>query len=224
MRILVLGATGAAGGSLLDAALASPLVTEARTLSRRKIETGSARHVGFVHADLLDYRPVAEAFAGVDAAFYCIGRSVSQVGDEPAYRRLAFEAAEVAARQLAAASPAAAFHYLSGQGASLASRQMWARVKAEAERSLLARHAAVCWRPGAIDARRTEGWPFFYPAVIRTMRWIFPSRRYYVRGEDLGRAMLEVAAGNARSRILENPEIRTIADHVRARSLVAPLR
>ncbi len=221
MRILVLGASGAAGGSLLDVALSSPLVEEVRTLSRKRIETGSARHVGVVHDDLFDYRAVAGTFAGLDAAFYCIGRSVSQVGEEAAYRRLAFEAAEVAAAQLAAASPAAAFHYLSGQGASLASRQMWARVKAEAEQSLIARYAAVCWRPGAIDARRTEGWPFFYPAVIRTMRWIFPSRRYYIRGEDLGRAMLEVAAGNARSRILENPEIRAIADRVRAQERIA---
>ena len=217
MRILVLGASGAAGGSLLDVALSSPLVEEVRTLSRRKLETGTARHVGVVHDDLFDYRAVAGTFAGLDAAFYCIGRSVSQVGDEAAYRRLAFEAPEVAAQQLAAASPAAPFHYLSGQGANLDSRQMWARVKAEAERSLIERHAAVCWRPGGIDARRTEGWPFFYPAMIRTMRWIFPSRRYYIRGEDLGRAMLEVAAGNARSRILENPEIRAIADGVRAR-------
>ncbi len=221
MRILVLGASGAAGGSLLDVALSSPLVEEVRTLSRKRIETGSARHVGVVHDDLFDYRAVAGTFAGLDAAFYCIGRSVSQVGEEAAYRRLAFEAAEVAAAQLAAASPAAAFHYLSGQGASLASRQMWARVKAEAEQSLIARYAAVCWRPGAIDARRTEGWPFFYPAMIRTMRWIFPSRRYYIRGEDLGRAMLEVAAGNARSRILENPEIRAIADRVRAQERIA---
>ena len=144
MRILVLGASGAAGGSLLDVALSSPLVEEVRTLSRKRIETGSARHVGVVHDDLFDYRAVAGTFAGLDAAFYCIGRSVSQVGEEAAYRRLAFEAAEVAAAQLAAASPAAAFHYLSGQGASLASRQMWARVKAEAEQSLIERYAAVC--------------------------------------------------------------------------------
>ena len=217
MRILVLGATGAAGGSLFDMALVSPLICEVRTLSRRRIESDSAHHVGVEHADLLDYRPVADAFAGIDAAFYCIGRSVSQVGDEGAYRQLAFEGAEIAARQLAVASPAAAFHYLSGQGASLQSRQMWARVKAEAERRLIELHGAVCWRPGAIDARRTEGWPFFYPMTIRTMRWIFPSRRYYVRGEDLGRAMIEVAATNARARILENPEIRAIADQVRAR-------
>ena len=107
MRILVLGASGAAGGSLLDVALSSPLVEEVRTLSRKRIETGSARHVGVVHDDLFDYRAVAGTFAGLDAAFYCIGRSVSQVGEEAAYRRLAFEAAEVAAAQLAAARAAA---------------------------------------------------------------------------------------------------------------------
>jgi hypothetical protein len=216
MRILILGATGAAGGSLFDVALASARVTELLTLSRRPIQGGGKKHVGVLHGDLLDYSAVASSFAGVDAGFYCIGRSVSQVGDEITYRRLAFEAAEVAANQLAASSPAAVFHYLSGQGASLTSRQMWARVKAESENNLIERYGAVCWRPGAIDASRTEGWPFFYPAVIRTMRWIYPSRRYYVRGEDLGSAMLEVASEHARSRIVENPEIRQIADRARA--------
>jgi hypothetical protein len=217
MRILILGASGAAGGSLLDMALVSARVSEVRTLSRRQIAESSSKLVRTLHSDLFDYSAVATAFAGLDAAFYCIGRSVSQIGDEAAYRKLAYEAAEVAAQALATASPQAAFHYLSGQGASLESRQMWARVKAESEQNLLGRYAAVCWRPGAIDARRTEGWPFFYPATIRTMRWIFPSRRYYVRGEDLGRAMLEVAGENARSRIVENPEIRAIADRLRGR-------
>lgn len=218
MRVLILGATGAAGGSLLDAALEATRVDDVRTLSRRPIDTGSPRHRGYVHADLFDYRPVEAAFSGVDAAFYCIGRSVSQVGEEAAYRRLAFEAAEAAARQLAASSPSAQFHYLSGQGADRASRQMWARVKAEAEALLIDRYGAVCWRPGAIDARRTEGWPFFYPAVIRTMRWIFPSRRYYIRGEDLALAMLEMATAAGRGRIFENPEIRALADRIRERS------
>jgi len=77
---------------------------------------------------------------------------------------------------------------------------------------LLAEFGAVCWRPGAIDAKRTEGWPAFYRFIMPMMRIFFPSRRFYVKGEDLARAMLSVAASGARSRIIENREIRRIAD------------
>ncbi len=216
MKILILGATGAAGGSILDIALTSSRVTEVRTISRRPIPVVSARQVGFLHDSLVDYTAVAEAFTGVDACFFCIGRSTTQVKEEAKYRALAFDAAETAARQLRVGSPEAAFHYLSGQGANLASRHNWARLKAEAERSLMEKYAAVCWRPGAIDAKRKEGWPAFYPVVIAALRILAPSRRFYVTGEDLARGMLKIASGMTKSRIFGNPEIRRLADEYRA--------
>ncbi|MEO8276844.1 MAG: hypothetical protein ABI639_11545 [Thermoanaerobaculia bacterium] len=217
MKILILGATGAAGGSLLDVARRDRRVAEIRTISRQPIEGAATRETGYLHSDLFDYTAIAAAFRGLDAAFFCVGRSVTQVGDEVEYRKLAWQAPQVAARALADGSPAAVLHYLSGQGASRTSPQMWARVKAEAEMILMERHGAVCWRPGAIDATRTAGWPFFYRGVIRAMRYVFPSRRYYVRGEDLALAILEVASENVRGRIYENPEIRALADHARKR-------
>ncbi|HWA27821.1 MAG TPA: hypothetical protein VG734_19350 [Lacunisphaera sp.] len=212
MKILILGATGAAGGSLLDAALASPAVTEVRTISRRPIETGIAKHASFRHDDLLDCRPVGEAFAGIDACFYCVGRAVALVKDEAEYRKLAVKYPLAVARELDARSPAAYFHYLSGQGANLQSRQMWARVKAEAEQILIKEHGAICWRPGAIDAKRTAGWPAFYKVVIPLMRWLAPSPRVYVKGEALAGAMLLTAVAGPRGRIIDNVEIRKIAE------------
>lgn len=214
LKILILGATGAAGGSLFDCALASDLIAEVRTLSRRPISVRSPKHVAYLHEDLLDYAPVGAAFTGIDACFFCVGRAVAQVGDEAKYRVLVFDYALAAARELRTRSPEAVFHYLSGGGASPTSRQMWARVKAEAEQALLAEYGAVCWRPGAIDATRTEGWPWFYKIVIPTMRYLAPSRRFYVRGESLAQAMLQVASNHDRRRIIENPEIRTIAERV----------
>ena len=216
MKILILGATGAAGGSLLDLAQTSASITEVRTVSRRAIPVLSIRQTGYLHDNLLDYSPVGEVFTGVDACFFCVGRSTTQVKDEAKYRALAFDAPEVAASALRARSPAAVFHYLSGQGANLSSRHSWARIKAEAEQSLIERYSAVCWRPGAIDARRTEGWPVFYPVVIGALRIFAPSRRFYVTGEDLAAAMLRIASSKTRSRIFENPEIRQLADQYRA--------
>ena len=219
MKILILGATGAAGGSLLDISLGSPLVTEVRTISRRAVATGSAKHTGFLHDSLSDFSPVSAAFAGLDACFFCLGRAVSLVKNESEYRALAYEAADAAARELHACSPSAAFHYLSGKGASLTSRQLWARVKAESEHNLMENHGAICWRPGVIDAKRTEGWPLFYRFVIPAIRLLAPAKRIYVTGEDLARAMLESASTNGRHRIYENPAIRELADAYRARKI-----
>jgi len=212
MKILILGATGAAGGSLFEQGLESDLVTRVKTITRRPLAAGSGKHTGYIHHDYLDYGEVAEAFGDLDACFFCIGRSITQIGDEDEYRMLVRDYAVCAARELRARSPEAVFHYLSGQGADRSSRNLWARIKAEAEEVLLSEFGAVCWRPGAIDAKRTEGWPAFYRFIMPMMRIFFPSRRFYVKGEDLARAMLSVAASGARNRIIENREIRRIAD------------
>ncbi|MDI1334991.1 MAG: hypothetical protein PSU94_02305 [Lacunisphaera sp.] len=216
MKILILGATGAAGGSLLEIALGSALVTEVRTISRRKIAVDSRKQVGFQHGHLTDYSAVSDAFAGLDACFYCIGRATALVKAEAEYHTLAYDAPLAAAKALQARSPAAVFHYLSGQGASLDSDAMWAHTKAEAEADLLDHYRAVCWRPGAIDARNTTGWPFFYKLMIPAVRILAPARKFYVKGEDLARAMLQLASTRDRSRIIENVEIRQLADASRA--------
>lgn len=218
MKILILGATGAAGSSLLEVALATAAVTEVRTISRRKIEAGVAKHTGFQHGHLTDYSAVSDAFAGVDACFYCIGRATALIKEEAEYRKLAYDAPLAAAKALHARSPAAVFHYLSGQGASLASDQMWAHTKAEAEADLIDHYLAVCWRPGAIDAKNTSGWPFLYKLVIPAIRLLAPSRKFYVTADDLSRAMLQLASTNARSLIVENVEIRRLADVYRSQT------
>lgn len=212
VRILILGATGAAGGSLLDAALADPRVTLVRVIARRAPLAASAKLQVHLLGDFAQLDSTATAFAGIDACFYCIGRATSQVPDDAEYRRLALELPLAAARLLRQQSPAAAFHYLSGQGASRDSRQRWARVKHEAEQALRSQFNAVCWRPGAIDATRQDGWPWHYRLVIPVMRVILPLRSVYVRGADLARAMLTAAALGTRDVVFENRQIRAMAD------------
>jgi len=106
-----------------------------------------------------------EAFRGVDACLFCLGISASQVSGEAEYRKITYDFALAAAAALKEESPAAAFQFLSGQGAGLQSRMMWARVKAEAERDLIALVDAVCWRPGFIDGETSSSGPRIYQAV-----------------------------------------------------------
>src|SRR6186997_260126 len=136
MTILIFGATGAAGGSVLDVCLASADVAEVRAIVRRGLPPHD-RLRAVVHADFLDFSPLSEAFTGVDACFFCLGKSVTQVASEQEYRTITIAYAVAAARMLQQRSPAAIFHYISGAGAGERSRFMWARVKAEAERALI---------------------------------------------------------------------------------------
>jgi uncharacterized protein YbjT (DUF2867 family) len=132
MKVLVFGATGTAGGSVLRACLASPDVEEARVITRRPLNLANGKIREFVHQDFLDYGAILEAFSGVDACLFCLGTSVTQVPGEEEYRKVTHDFALVAADALKLRSPGAVFHFISGQGTRLDSRMMWARVKAEA--------------------------------------------------------------------------------------------
>jgi uncharacterized protein YbjT (DUF2867 family) len=216
MKILLFGASGLAGGGLLRRALAAADVTEVRALTRRPLpEHPKLRSIR--HDDYLDYSAVADSFDGLDACFYCLGISTTQAESEPHYRRITQEFAVTAAAKLAERSPNAAFHYLSGDGADLQSRQMWARVKADAERELQANHSAVCYRPAAIGGPASPSGPWVYHLVRPFFPLMRPFRDLYVECEDLGRAMLEVARQGTRGTTHTNRQIRQLADQARSR-------
>jgi uncharacterized protein YbjT (DUF2867 family) len=212
MKVLVFGATGSAGGSVLRVCLSAPAVEEVRAIVRRPLKLAHDKLRVFVHGDYLDYAPVEEAFVGVDACFYCLGISVNQVSGEEEYRRITHDFALAAARTLKANSPGAAFHFISGQGAGLDSRMMWARVKAETERDLGNVMDTVCWRPAFIDGDDSASQPRIYQALRPLFRILSPFRSLYVTGEDIGRAMLQATSENVRGRTIENREIRDRAD------------
>src|SRR5215213_10263099 len=156
MKILLFGATGSAGGSVLRVCLETPAVEEVRVIVRRPLDLAHGKLRVFVHGNYLDFASVAEAFVNVDACLYCLGISATQVSVEKEYRVITHDFALAAAHALKAHSPGAAFHFISGQGTRLDSRMMWARVKAETERDLIALMSAVCWRPAFIDGEPSQ--------------------------------------------------------------------
>ncbi len=95
---------------------------------------------------------------------------------------------------------------------------MWARVKAETERDLMTALQAVCWRPAAIDGVPSAREPFIFKVARPMLRVVFgPFRGLYVKGEDIGRAMLEATSQGLRNRMIENAELRDLADRWAAR-------
>jgi uncharacterized protein YbjT (DUF2867 family) len=219
VKLLLFGATGLAGSGVLRACLDAPQVTEVRAVVRRSTGVSDPRLREFLHGNYLEYLPIADAFTSVDACFFCLGVSVSKAPVEANYRRIHQAYPMAAATMLRATSPAAPFQYLSGKSTDLNSRWMWARVKAEAERDLIATFDANCFRPGMIDGKGPSSQTAIVEGLRPVLRAIFkPFRSMYIENIDIGRAMLEATTQKLRRRIVENPEIRDLADRYRRSS------
>jgi uncharacterized protein YbjT (DUF2867 family) len=216
LKILIFGPTGSAGGSILRVCLSSPLVDEVRAIARKQLAQDSPKLQLFIHDDFTNYEKARQAFQNVDACFFALGVSATQVSEESEYRRITRDFAVAAAQELRNQSPKAAFHFISGRGTNLNSRFMWARVKAEAERDLITNFEAICWRPAAIDGEPASNPYLLYRIGQVLMPLMKPFRSLYVTGQDIGRAMLYATTQNFRGRIIENTEIRDLADRARA--------
>jgi uncharacterized protein YbjT (DUF2867 family) len=211
VRVLLFGASGMVGSSVLRACLASARVSVVRVVVRRPLTVSDAKLETVLHSDFRDFSRIPQAFRDVDVCLYCLGIASSKVPGEAEYREITHDYAVAAGAALRASSPHAAYQYLSGHGAAIGSRFMWARVKAEAEREVMARFDATCWRPAAVDSPPSKTTPWAYYLV----RPFFPIFRnfpaLYVTGEDLGRAMLQATVEGVRGRIIESAEIHDFA-------------
>ena len=212
MKVLIFGASGSAGGSVLRACFSSPAVNEICAITRRPLRFTHKKLRVFIHNDYLNYASIEEAFVDVNACLFCLGISATQVSGEE-YRKITHDFALAAASTLRIHSPTAVFHFISGKGTSMNSRFLWAHVKAETERDLMSLVNAVCWRPAFIDGESSSSGPRLYRALRPLFRLLKPFRSLYVNGQDLGRAMLKATLENIRGRVIKNAEIRDLANH-----------
>jgi hypothetical protein len=210
MKILLFGASGTAGGAVLEACLGTSAVEEVRVIVRRPLRRTDAKLREFVHTNYMDYSAVAEAFRDVDACFFCLGISVRQVSKED-YVKISHDYPFAAAKILKAECPGASFHYISGAGTKASSNMFWSKVKGQTENELMELVGANCWRPAYIDAKASPNLSkmvtLFHPLFLL----LKPFRSMYVAGKDLGLAMLEATRENLRKRVIENAAIRDLA-------------
>jgi uncharacterized protein YbjT (DUF2867 family) len=112
------------------------------------------------------------------------------------------------------------FVYVSGQGTDEHSRTMWARVKGETESALMRLPFAqvYCFRPGYIQpmhgVRSKIGW---YNGIYAALSWAYPllrrvAGRFVTSTEEVGRAMVNVAAGGYTKQVLETRDIHEAAE------------
>jgi len=211
MNILLFGASGTAGGAVLQACLNTPVVNELRAIVRRPLGRTEPKLWEIRHVNFLDYTEVADAFRKVDACLFCLGISVTQVSKEE-FVKISHDYPIAAAKMLMMESPGAAFHYISGAGTRAESSTFWSKVKGQTENELMELAGADCWRPAFIDAEPSASLPKMYSLMRPALRLLKPFRSLYVSGEDLGRAMLQATKENLRRRVIENAEIRDLAE------------
>lgn len=221
LKAAVFGPTGLVGAGVTRAWLDDPRVAEVRAVSRRPLPYSAPGLRPVECPDFLDLAPLRESLEGIDAVCYCLGRSYSQVQDAAEYRRITYDFALAAGRAVLAASPDATFHFVSGSGTSLESRMNWARVKAETEQALgeLGLGGCVCWRPaGILHEVKPDRMTAYHRMGVAVGALLRGFRSLTVGNRAIGEAMLQSTLDGRREGIIENREIRDLADRYRARA------
>lgn len=221
MRVVLFGATGMIGQGVLRECLRDPRVSRVIAIGRSRSAVTHEKLEQIVHADLLDYAPIADRLVGVDACFFCLG--ITSAGmREAEYRRITVDFAVAAAEALLKASPRVRMCFVSGTGAdsSERSRTMWARVKGRAENALFALpfDEVTVLRPGIVQPLHgiTSRTPWTRAAytvlgpLLPLVSRLAPG--FVTTTERIGRAMIEFAERGSQRRILENADINAAAE------------
>jgi uncharacterized protein YbjT (DUF2867 family) len=220
MRVLIFGATGMVGQSVLRECLRDSGVGQIITVGRNATGVEDAKLTEIVLPDMGDYGVIEPQLKGFDVCFFCLG--ISSAGmTEADYTRVTYGFTLAAAETLARLNHGMTFIYVSGAGtdSTEAGRIMWARVKGRTENALLRLPLnAYMFRPGAIEPMdgirsRTPSYRVIYALtkpLLPLLRWALPNQ--IVSTRELGRAMLRVARRGYGLRILETRDIRAAAE------------
>jgi hypothetical protein len=114
-RLVIVGATGMVGGYALRYALNDPAIGLVTAIGRRSLGIPHPKLKEVLNQDFADCSALTNALTGQDAAVFCLGAYTGAVSDA-ALRKVTVDYTIEFARVLRAASPAAAFSFLSGSG------------------------------------------------------------------------------------------------------------
>jgi uncharacterized protein YbjT (DUF2867 family) len=214
MEVVLMGASGMIGSGALLECLADPSVRRVRAIVRSPTGRQHDKLTEIVHGDLLDLSAIEDQLEGIDACLWCLGVSAGGLS-EVEYRRITHDMTVACIDTLHRLNPDLAVCFVSGAGTSLQGRQMWARVKGEAERYVLdkgLRHATV-FRPAAIlPLKGVVSKTASYRVMYVSLGWLIGLLRPVLPGMitdtvTLGRALIRAARGEAPKATLENADI-----------------
>jgi uncharacterized protein YbjT (DUF2867 family) len=226
MNVLVLGSTGVVGDAIIREAIRDARIGGVVAVSRRPLRQQHDKLRSIVLADFADFRPLTAQLADTDAVLCALGLSWYQADGEAHYRQITHGYVIACARTASVANPALRFCFVSGHGASPASSQAWARIKAETEQDLAATFGSrlTVLRPGYVHPVNGRARPYWGDLVMRPFmpfrRWM---TRYITDSGEVARAALHAALGGNIPSPAENRDIiRAAASYAASRAAVTP--
>lgn len=193
--LLILGATGLVGRSVLSQALADRSVTRVVAPTRKPLPS---------HARLLNPQPDFERLPSdadwwkVDAVVCALGTTIAKAGSREAFYRVDHDL-PLRAAELALAQGARAYALNSALGADPLSKVFYSRTKGELERDLqkLGYPSLTLVRPGLIGGERDESRPAEQIGVTLSqwLRPLLPLRYRVVPAENIAHHLLLAALG-----------------------------
>jgi uncharacterized protein YbjT (DUF2867 family) len=220
MKVILFGATGMVGSGVLKECLADARVLSVLVVGRSTCGMTHPKVHEIIRADFFDYADIKADLAGYDACLFCLGVSAARL-NEKQYHRLTYELTVATAKAIVALNPTLTFCYVSGAGTDSTERGrfMWARVKGKTENHLLRLpfKAAFMFRPGFIQPLKgVRSKTKLYQAIYTLVGPLYPLLRrlapkYVTTTENVGRAMIRVAASGYSKRIIESHDINELA-------------
>lgn len=193
MKLLVVGATGLVGRSVLEFALADARITAVVALIRRSLPQHPKLQA--VQVDF-DHLPADAPWWQADAVICALGTTMRIAGSQEAFRRVDYEYPLAVAR-LARQHGTPAFVLNSALGADPSSRIFYSRVKGEVERELTRLNfpSLTLARPGFIGGNRDEvrTGERVTLAVLGALGSLVPKRWRMNPAPTIARAMLDAA-------------------------------
>ncbi|MBA2943944.1 NAD-dependent epimerase/dehydratase family protein [Paenibacillus sp. CGMCC 1.16610] len=216
MNVLLFGATGMVGQSVLRECLLDPRIKRVVTIGRNATGQQHPKLSELVHANLLDLSALEGELSGFDACFFCLGVSSAAMSEEK-YTAITYDLTMSVAKTLVRLNPAMTFTYVTGAGtdSSERGRSMWARIKGKTENDLLKLpfKAAYMFRPGGIlPLHGVRSKTKLYQAVYTIMKPFYPLLEKWfpnsvTTSEKVGRAMIEAAINGYPKPIIESSDL-----------------
>ena len=212
MRILVTGATGMIGSSVLQTYLRVAECTEIIVLTRRPTGVDDPKVTEVIIDDFLHLELDMGLLQKIDVVQYCLG---AYTGTVPAdlFRQINVDYPRVLAETLMNHNESIRFCLLSGQGADRTenSRIQFAKDKGAIENILSSMDGVSLhsFRPGYIYPVVPRREPNF---TYKLSRWLYPvlkrmGSKYSIPSTDLANAMVQVGIHGHSLEVLENQDI-----------------
>lgn len=155
-KAVLLGATGLIGKQLFHMLLDSDMYAGITVLVRKRLpEHPKLQQI--VLSDFAEMDKHADAFAGVEDVFCCLGTTIRRAGSQEHFRKVDFEYPVMAAN-LAKAAGARRYLIVSAMGADASSKIFYSRVKGEMEAAIRALRLPMVsvMRPSLLLGQRDE--------------------------------------------------------------------